>query len=147
MCNFGRSRLGWRAVTDHPADEWRTRLRDALLAARKDRDTTRTSALRSALAAIDNAGAVPTATSGTATPEGLRLDAPSSGKIAGGVVGLGAAEVARRRLSDEQVRELLSAEVDERLTAADEFTEGGHVERATTLRDEAAVLIDLLGDV
>lgn len=121
----------------HPADEWRTRLRGQLLAARKDRDAVRTSALRSALATIDNAE----------TPDGGELDAPSSGTIAGGVVGLGAAEVARRRLTDEQIRELIRAEVDERLTAADEFTTGGHVQRARSLHDEAAVLIDLLGDV
>ena len=121
----------------HPADEWRTRLRDALLSARKDRDATRTSALRSALSAIDNAE----------TPDDVHVEAPSSGTIAGGVVGLGASEVARRQLSDEQIRELISAEVDERLTAADEFTAGGHPQRATTLRDEAAVLTDLLGDV
>ncbi len=71
----------------------------------------RTSALRSALAAIDNAE----------TPDGAQLDASSSETIAGGVVGLGAAEVARRQLSDEQIRELISAEIDERLTAADEL--------------------------
>ena len=105
------------------------------------------SALRSAPSAIDNAGAVPTATLGTATPAHIDLDAPSSGKIAGGVVGLGAGEVARRQLSDVQIRELLHAEVDERLTAAEEFTVGGHAERATMLRTEAAELTDLLGDV
>jgi len=129
------------------AQHWRARLRTALLAARKDRDIARVSALRSALSAIDNAGAVPTATLGTATPVHIDPDAPSSGKIAGGVVGLGAAEVARRQLSDAQIRELLRAEIDERLTAAEEFTAGGHAERATSLRTEAAVLTDLLGDV
>lgn len=137
MCKCGRSRLSWRPVSFHPADEWRTRLRGALLAARKDRDATRTSALRSALAAIDNAE----------TPDGVELDAPASGEIAGGVVGLGVAEVARRQLTHEQIRALIGAEVDERLTAADEITAGGHPQRATTLRDEAAVLTDLLGDV
>ena len=100
----------------HPADEWRTRLRDALLSARKDRDATRTSALRSALSAIDNAETPTTSTSRRRR----------AGTIAGGVVGLGASEVARRQLSDEQIRELISAEVDGRLTAADEFTAGGH---------------------
>ena len=75
------------------------------------------------------------------------VDAPSSGTIAGGVVGLGAAEVARRELSDAQIRELVHAEIDERLTAARDFTAGGHTERAATLRAEAAVLSDLLGDV
>src|SRR5215207_9918974 len=95
------------------ATVWRATLRDALLTGRKDRDATRVAALRSALSAIDNAGAVPTPTSGTATPVDTNLDAPSSGTIAGGVVGLGAAEVARRELSEEQIRELIQAEIDE----------------------------------
>jgi uncharacterized protein len=118
------------------ATVWRATLRDALLAARKDRDAARVSALRSALSAIDNAE----------TPDNARVDAPSSGTIAGGVVGLGAAEVARRVLSDEQVRSLLLGEIDERLAAAKEI-EASHTERAATLRTEAAVLSDLLGDV
>lgn len=137
MCKHARSRLDWRLVTPQPADEWRTKLRDALLTSRKDRDTTRTSALRSALAAIDNAE----------TPDGVQLDGASSGTIAGAVTGVGGAEVARRQLSDTEIRALLRAEVDERMTAADEFSAGGHAERATTLREEAAVLTDLLGNV
>jgi uncharacterized protein YqeY len=128
------------------AQHWRTTLRDALLAARKDRDAARVSALRSALSAIDNAGAVPTATLGLATPVSMNLDAPSSGTIAGGVVGLGAAEVARRELSDAQIRELVRAEIDERLSAAKQI-DASHTERAATLRTEAAVLGDMLGDV
>jgi hypothetical protein len=128
------------------ATVWRATLRDALLAARKDRDAARVSALRSALSAIDNAGAVPTATFGSATPASMNPDAPSSGTIAGGVVGLGAAEVARRVLSDEQIRSLLQGEIDERLAAAREI-EASHFERAATMRAEAAVLGDLLGDV
>ncbi len=125
-----------RKVTEQPAQYWRATLRDALLAARKDRDATRIAALRSALAAIDNAE----------TPDNVRIDA-TSGKIAGSVAGLGAAEVARRELSDKQIRGLLRAEIDERLGAAQEFSAGGHAERATMLRAEAAVLTDLLGDV
>ena len=119
------------------AQLWRTTLREALLAARKERDATRVSALRSALSAIDNAE----------TPDGAEVDAPPSSAIAGGVVGLGAAEVARRELSDAQIRNLLRAEVDERLAAAQQFTNGGHPERAAMLRAEATVLTDLLGDV
>jgi uncharacterized protein YqeY len=118
------------------AQHWRTTLRDALLAARKTRDSTRVSALRSAISAIDNAE----------TPDGARVDAPSSGTIAGGVVGLGAAEVARRELSDAQIRSLLHGEVDERLAAAKQI-DASHTEHAATLRTEAAVLSDLLGDV
>jgi uncharacterized protein YqeY len=119
------------------AQHWRTRLREALLAARKNRDTARISALRSALGAIDNAE----------TPDGARLDASESGTIAGAVTGLGAAEVARRELSDAQIRELLRAEVQERLGAAAQASAGGHAEHATVLRAEATVLRDVLGDV
>jgi uncharacterized protein len=90
-----------------------------------------------ALGAIDNAE----------TPDGVEIDAPASGKIANAVAGLGAAEVARRVLADEQIRDLLHAEIDERLSAAEEFTTGGHAERATMLHAEAAVLAELLGDV
>jgi hypothetical protein len=128
------------------ATVWRPRVRDALLTARKNRDAVRTAALRSALSAIDNAGAVPTATLGSATPVDIYPDALSSGPIAGAVVGLGAAEVARRELSDAQIRTLVQAEIDERLAAAKEI-EGSHIERADTLRAEATVLTDLLGDV
>jgi hypothetical protein len=118
------------------ARHWRKALRDALLAARKDRDTTRVSALRSALSAIDNAE----------VPDDARVDAPSSGGIANAVVGLGAAEVARRELSDAQIRELMRAEIDERLAAARQI-DATHTNRAAALRAEAAVLADLLGDV
>ena len=124
-------------MTDQPAQLWRSTLREVLLTARKDRDATRIVALRSALGAIDNAE----------TPDEVRIEAASSGKIAGSVAGLGAAEVPRRELSDKQIRDLLQAEVDERLHAAREFTAGGHAELATMLRAEAAVLTDLLGDV
>jgi hypothetical protein len=69
-------------MSEQPTQLWRRTLRDALLAARKNRDTERVSALRSALSAIDNAE----------IPHDARVDAPPSATIAGGVVGLGAAE-------------------------------------------------------
>jgi hypothetical protein len=118
------------------AQQWRAALREALLSARKDRDTTRVSALRSALSAIDNAE----------TPDDARVGAPSSGSIANAVIGVGAAEVARRELSDKQIRDLVRGEIDERLAAAGQV-DASHAERAATLRAEAAVLSDLLGDV
>jgi hypothetical protein len=117
------------------AQHWRARLRTELLAARKDRDATRVSALRSALSAIDNAEAVDAG-----------LDAPSSGTIAGGVAGLGAAEVARRELSDAQIRQLVRDEINERLAAASAI-EATHTERAAALRAEAEVLTYVLGNV
>lgn len=117
-----------------PAEQWRTLLRSALLTARKARDTTRIAAVRSALAAIDNAE----------TPE-AGTTAAIAGVIAGSAAGLGAAEVARRVLTDDEIRTLVRAEVDERLSAAAEFDAGGFGERAQALRAEAAVLADLLG--
>jgi hypothetical protein len=58
---------------DDPAAHWREKLRPLLLAARKERDATRVSALRSALSAIDNAE----------TPDAGHLDVPTGGTIAG----------------------------------------------------------------
>ena len=93
--------------------------------------------MRSVLGAIDNAE----------VPPSVPVAATTSGQIAGAVAGLGTTEVARRELSDYQIRELVRAEVDERLNAADDFNAGGHAERAAALRAEATVLRDLLGDV
>jgi len=118
-------------MTD-PATQWRDALRANLLTARKQRDAIRVSALRSALSAIDNAE----------TPDG---DVPAAGALSDSAVGPGSAEVARRLLSDAEIRALLTAEVDERQTAAAQLASNGADERASTVRAEAAVLIDLLG--
>jgi uncharacterized protein len=122
---------------DDPATTWRQTLRARLMAARKDRDATRVSALRSALSVIDNAE----------TPDSEPLQVATGGPVAGSVAGLGAAEVPRRVLTDSAIRELLRLEVDERLTAAERISAGGHPDRAVALRAEAAVLVDLLGGV
>jgi uncharacterized protein YqeY len=114
-----------------PATHWREALRANLLTARKERDAIRVSALRSALSAIDNAE----------TPDGT---VPSAGALSESAVGPGAAEVARRALTDTEIRALLTAEVDERWNAAAELAAHGAGERAETVRAEAAVLIDLL---
>ncbi|WP_234834695.1 GatB/YqeY domain-containing protein [Mycolicibacterium stellerae] len=120
-----------------PAETWRTLVRASLLAARKKRDSTRATALRSVLSAIDNAE----------TPETVVPPGRASGAIAGAVAGLGSTEVTRRELSEEQIRDLVRSEIAERRSAADQFTAGGHAERAAALRAEMAVLADLLGDV
>ena len=120
-----------------PATLWRQTLRAQLLAARKEGDPTRVSALRCALSAVDNAE----------TPDAGDHGTPTGGVVAGSVAGLGAAEVPRRVLTDAEIRTLLRAEVAERLTAADQMDRGGHGERAVAVRAEAEVLVDLLGDV
>ena len=105
-----------------PATAWRTRLRAELSAARKARHSVRISALRSALAAIDNA------------------ETPEPGKT----VWLDASEAMRRELTDTQIYELVEAEITERLDAADTVRTHGQHMRAESLRAEAEVLSDLL---
>ncbi|WP_030674431.1 hypothetical protein [Streptomyces rimosus] len=97
------------------------------------RDKTAVSALRSTLAALDNAEAVPTESS---EPRGLALEQLP--------VGVGATEVARRELSERRVVDIVRSEIDERLAAAVQLTSPAHAARATQLREEAAVLLRLL---
>ena len=98
----------------------------------KARDPVALAAVRSTLSAIDNAEAV----SG-APVRGLAIEQSP--------VGVGAAEVARRVLTPEDVEEIVRAEIAERETAAGEYERAGRSERAGQLRHEAAVLAGLLG--
>ena len=102
-------------------------LRRALTTALKSRDAVAVSALRSALAAIENAGAV----------DAAQAPLPGSGPIAGAVAGLGASEVERRPVD---VRAVVTAEVEQRHAAAREYAELGRPDRAERLRAEAEVL-------
>ena len=124
-----------------PATTWRETLRAQLLTARKNRDQTRVSALRSALSAIDNAETPDVATPADATSEVL-----TDGPIAGAGSGLGSTEVARRQLTDAQIRALIRAEVDERLSAAEQLADNGAEDRAAAVRSEADVLTAVLAD-
>ena len=112
------------------ADEWRRDLRTALTAAMKARDKPATNALRSALGAIDNAEAADE----TAAP------AIEAGRIAGGVAGLGAGEVARRELTSDELVAIVRHEIADRHAAASELEGLGAHDRAALLRGEAAVL-------
>ncbi|GAA3541874.1 hypothetical protein GCM10022222_26940 [Amycolatopsis ultiminotia] len=110
----------------------RAKLRDDLKAALKTRDRTAISALRSALAAIDNAEAVPV---------DQALDATVGNEhVAGAAVGLGAAEASRRDLTDADLRSIVENEVRERTVAAEDYERLGRAEEAARLRAEAAVL-------
>jgi uncharacterized protein len=102
-------------------------LRRALTAALKSRDAVAVSALRSALAAIENAGAV----------DPVQAPPPGTGPIAGAVDGLGAAEVERRPVD---ARAVVAAEVEQRRAAAREYAELGRPDHADRLRAEADVL-------
>ena len=102
-------------------------LREALRA----RDTVTVSAVRSALAALDNAQAV------SAAPAPGASDSPH---VAGAAAGLGAGEAERRRLSEAEARGIVRAEVAERQAAALEYENSGHPDQAARLRREVAVL-------
>ncbi|TDD54745.1 GatB/YqeY domain-containing protein [Saccharopolyspora elongata] len=113
----------------------RTSLRDDLKTALKARNNVAVAALRSALAAIDNAEAV---------PAGRSL---SSGNehVAGAALGVGAAEAQRRRLTESDMRSIVANEVRERAAAAEEYEQAGRDDLAERLRAEAAVLSRHLG--
>ncbi|MGN6677655.1 MAG: hypothetical protein ACTHKL_07695, partial [Streptosporangiaceae bacterium] len=115
----------------------RQRLRSSLREALRSRDVPAASALRSALAAVDNAEAVPVSrTKATAT---------SSEHFAGAAAGLGAAEAERRSLTKAQICEIVDAEIGERLTAAEHYESRGHAQQASKLRREAQALRDVIG--
>ncbi|MFE9403581.1 hypothetical protein ACFYNY_17585 [Streptomyces sp. NPDC006530] len=105
------------------------RLRQALPEAMRARDKAAVRALRTALAALDNAGAVSV---GAAAPRGRSIEESP--------VGAGATEVARRELSEAEMANVVRAEIAERLAAARELTDPVHAERASGLHDEVAVL-------
>jgi uncharacterized protein YqeY len=111
-------------------------LTSELQQALRDRDTAAVAALRSALAAIGNAEAVP---GSLPNPPG-----PGAGPIAGAVIGLGAGEAARHVLSDDEVAAIVRAEIEERQAAAVQYRDGGHEARAGQLLREADVLTAVL---
>lgn len=107
-------------------------LRRDLAIALKARDRVAIAALRSTLAAIENAEAPP-----------AHQPAPGavgSEHVAGSVAGLGAAEVERRQLTEDDLRGIVRAEVDERAAAALEYERVGRTDLAQRVRAEAEVL-------
>src|SRR5215203_1574643 len=107
------------------SDDLRTPLRRQFSAAVREHDRPAVSALRSALAALDNAEAV---------PPGEDFELEVSQNVAGGVVGVGAAEVERGVLDVESQRALVRAEIDSNLTAATTYEQHGQRTRASELR-------------
>lgn len=110
----------------------RTDLRDGLKTALKSRDRTAIAALRSALAAIDNAEAIP-ADQAVDTTVGHE-------HVAGAAAGLAAAEAPRRSLTEADLRSIVENEVRERTVAAEDYERLGRKEQAEQLRAEASVL-------
>jgi uncharacterized protein len=129
------------SASDAGADQrpdLRERLRLALSTAMRGRDQAATAALRSALAAIANGEAI-----GADPATAPRTSSPH---FAGAAAGLGAAEVARRELSEAAVEHIVRAEVADRQLAAGQYAQAGHASRAARLRTEAGVLLAVLAD-
>jgi uncharacterized protein len=107
------------------------RLQAALRVALKQRDAAAVSALRSALAAIGNAEALPA----PATHRG-----GGDQYVAGSIGGLGSAEVSRRVLTEAEIAGIMTTEIAERRAEADRYEQAGHADRAGRLRREADAL-------
>lgn len=116
------------------APDLRDRLRAALPGALRSRDSVLVSALRSTLAALDNAEAVQV--DGSAHRTGAVELSPR---------GAGAAEVERETLDDTEVAAIVRTEIADRLDAATDYAAAGHPDRAERLRAEAAALASHLG--
>jgi uncharacterized protein YqeY len=128
-------------MTLSDGESLRDRLRRALPAAMKARDRVAVDALRSALAAIDNAQAVDPSRSPPAAA-GPEPGGPAGGHPmpAGTVVGVGATEVERRSLTEAQMEEIVRAEIAEREAASAGYQRAGQLGFAERLRGEAQVL-------
>ena len=115
----GRTRVLLRgdASMVNETDRWKARLRERIRAAMKAREASLLAMWREVLALVENAEAVPVASSAI----GVSDDAPFAGSIAG----LGSAEATRRVLSSDEVRTLLVADVAERRSAAGGVRSGG----------------------
>jgi uncharacterized protein YqeY len=110
-------------------------LRKSLKEAMKARDATTTSAIRSALSAIDNAGSAGV----SRHAEGL-----GSGPRAGSTQGIGAGDVPRKELDEGRIRAIVRSEVTDRERAAAEYEGLGRSQEAARLHAERAVLLGFL---
>ena len=92
----------------------------------KERDAVAASGLRSALSAIANAEAVSLPAVSSGPP--ARPAAQSSPHFAGAVAGLGAAEVSRGEVTDDEAAAIAAAEAADRRAAARDYQAAGHAE-------------------
>jgi hypothetical protein len=94
----------------------------------------RVAALRTTLAALDNA-------------EAVEVEEQEFGSLAieAAPVGVGAREVARRELSEDEVARVVRAEITDRIDAAEVYEKAGRHERARRLREEAEALASVAG--
>lgn len=118
-------------MTSAPPGSVRTSLKSALLSAMRLRDTAAVASYRSAIAAIDNAEAVPLG------------DGDRAGAIEASHVGIGAAETRRRDLTEVDMLRIVRAEIAEAQSAAD-LLAGRDDDGSAKLRNGARILTELL---
>jgi hypothetical protein len=109
----------------------RAALRRGLTTALKARDTEALAALRTAIAAIDNAEAI--ATADTHRPV-------TSADIAGASSGVGSTEAVRQSLSIGQLRDIMREQITEYAREADRYDALGQPDAAHRLRHRARIL-------
>ncbi len=119
-------------MSGDPGTGLRERMSVALTASMKARDRVAVAALRSALARVANAEAMPVET------------VPRAGAIEQARVGAGAADAPRRELTEDDVRGIVEAEVAEHDHAAQHFTDIGRPDDAARVAAQADVLRELL---
>ncbi|CAN5589393.1 hypothetical protein BH10ACT3_BH10ACT3_20950 [soil metagenome] len=117
-----------------PATVLTERLQQSIKVAMTSRDRPTVAVLRSVLGAVQNAQAV-------SADSASIVDGDSH--IAGAVDGLGAGDVPRRRLSVDDLVAILNGEVDDRVTASEQYRQLGRDEEAARMDQEAAVIRDV----
>jgi len=124
-----------------PADALRGALRDGLITALKSRDSDALAALRTAIAAIDNAEAVriPDAQPSAMQPPAMQPPAMST-HVAGASSGAGSTEAARRQLSSSEVHDILRDQIADHAREADRYDTLGQADAAHRLRGQARAL-------
>jgi uncharacterized protein YqeY len=118
----------------------RAALRARLTVAMRERDREATAVLRSAVAAIENAEAVPVVDLPTSTASA----ATTSAAVAGSALGVGAAEADRRDLDDAAERAVVRAEVGALVEAEQVYAAAGDTGRAQAASAGIAVLEGVL---
>lgn len=99
----------------------------------KARDAAAVATYRGALSSVDNATAVPL------------TDRHRAGAVENSAVGVGSADVARKHLDDNDIRAIISAEIDE-LEQAAASLDATRPEAAAELRTQANRLREVLVD-
>ena len=159
--NFDATERPEAAQHTEATEDVRARMRRGLVDAMKARDQQAVAALRSTLARIDNAEAVDPEALDAEEEDAELFDAdefddeaadagpaPSRGgrhpAVAGSVLGVGAAEVARRVLTPEEMAAIVRDDVEEREAAADVLERVGRPDQAERLRTQAKLLTTYL---